>query len=135
MNEVVVSFGSNLEPDKNLKLAQDNLAKHDTLVEKSRFYTTKPLGYSDQPDFLNGAFLIQTQDSFEKFRQKLKQIEIAQGRVKTKNKNGPRCVDLDIVVWNRQIVDADFYERDFIRTTVLELIPNLNFTNENQNDP
>lgn len=135
MNEAVVSFGSNLDSDKNLQLAQENLAKNDIVVRKSQFYTTKPLGYSDQPDFLNGAFLIQTQDSFDNFRRKLKQIEIAQGRVKTKNKNGPRCVDLDIVVWNRQIVDADFYERDFIRATVLELIPDLNFTRENPNYP
>ncbi|NEP51600.1 MAG: 2-amino-4-hydroxy-6-hydroxymethyldihydropteridine diphosphokinase [Moorea sp. SIO3C2] len=126
VNEVVVSVGSNIEPDKNVKLAEDNLSKTDYFVNKSRFYITKPIGFTDQPDFLNGAFLIHTEDGFETFRQKLKQVEIDQGRVKQSNKNGPRCIDLDIVVWNRRIVDPDFYQRDFIKKTVLELIPDLN---------
>lgn len=83
------------------------------------------MGFTEQPDFLNGAFLIQTEDSWEIFNRKLKQIEIDQGRVKTENKNGPRSIDLDIVVWNKKIVDPDFYRRDFIKKTVLELIPDL----------
>ncbi len=128
MNEVIVFFGSNIEAEKNAQLAQENLAKNNILVKKSHFYTTEPLGYTDQENFLNGAFLIKTQDSFDSLRQQLKQIEIDQGRIRTKNKNGPRCVDLDIVVWNRQVVDTNFYERDFIRTAVLELIPDLDCT-------
>ncbi|EGJ29654.1 MULTISPECIES: 2-amino-4-hydroxy-6-hydroxymethyldihydropteridine diphosphokinase [Moorena] len=142
VNEVVVSVGSNIEPNKNVKLAKDKLSKIDNFVNESRFYLTKPIGFTDQPDFLNGAFLIHTEDGFETFRQKLKQVEIDQGRVKQEvrpvanlirqrkahlpNKNGPRCIDLDIVVWNRRIVDPDFYQRDFIKKTVLELIPDLN---------
>ncbi len=126
VNEVVVSVGSNIEPNKNVKLAKDNLSKTDKFVNESHFYITKPIGFTEQPDFLNGAFLIDTEDGFETFRQKLKQVEIDQGRVKQANKNGPRCIDLDIVVWNRRIVDPDFYQRDFIKKTVLELIPDLN---------
>ncbi|NEP24386.1 MULTISPECIES: 2-amino-4-hydroxy-6-hydroxymethyldihydropteridine diphosphokinase [unclassified Moorena] len=125
VNEVVVSVGSNIEPHKNVKLAKYNLSKTDNFVNESRFYITKPIGFTEQPDFLNGAFLIHTEDGFETFRQKLKQVEIDQGRVKQSNKNGPRCIDLDIVVWNRRIVDPDFYQRDFIKKTVLELIPDL----------
>ncbi|WP_424098037.1 2-amino-4-hydroxy-6-hydroxymethyldihydropteridine diphosphokinase [Moorena producens] len=102
---------------------------------------TKTIGFTEQHNFINGAFLIHTEDSFETFRQKLKQEvrpvanlilnaesapnEIDQGRVKQANKNRPRCIDLDIVVWNRRIVDPDFYQRDFIKKTVLELIPDL----------
>jgi 7,8-dihydro-6-hydroxymethylpterin-pyrophosphokinase len=47
--------------------------------------------------------------------------------VKTENKNGPRCIDLDIVVWNRKVIDRDFYDRDFLQTVVLELMPDLRF--------
>ncbi|NEO71000.1 2-amino-4-hydroxy-6-hydroxymethyldihydropteridine diphosphokinase [Moorena sp. SIO3H5] len=142
VNEVVVSVGSNIEPDKNVKLAKYNLSKTDNFVNESHFYITKLLGFTEQPDFLNGAFLIHTEDGFETFRQKLKQEvrpvanlilnaesapnEIDQGRVKQSNKNGPRYIDLDIVVWNRKIIDPDFYQRDFIKKTVLELIPDLN---------
>ena len=73
VNEVVVSVGSNIEPDKNVKLAKYNLSKTDNFVNESRFYLTKPIGFTEQPDFLNGAFLIHTEDGFETFRQKLKQ--------------------------------------------------------------
>ena len=125
MNEVVISVGSNINPELNVKLAKETLNKISVLLRVSQFYITKPLGFTEQPDFLNGAFLIQTEDSWEIFNRKLKQIEIDQGRVKTENKNGPRCIDLDIVVWNKKIVDPDFYRRDFIKKTVLELIPDL----------
>ncbi|NEO77239.1 2-amino-4-hydroxy-6-hydroxymethyldihydropteridine diphosphokinase [Moorena sp. SIO4G3] len=100
-------------------------------VNESRFYITKPIGFTEQPDFLNGAFLIHTEDGFETFRQKLKQEVrpvanlIRQRKAHLPNKNRPRCIDLDIVVWNRRIVDPDFYQRDFIKKTVLELIPDL----------
>ncbi len=129
MNEVVISVGSNIDPELNVERAKAALSKTEMMIDASQFYITKPLGFTEQANFLNGAFLIQTEDSFEIFNQKLKQIEIALGRVKTENKNGPRCIDLDIVVWNQRIVDRDFYRRDFIKKTVLELIPNLNTAN------
>lgn len=125
MNEVVISVGSNINPELNVELAKEALNKAGILLKASQFYLTKPVGFTEQADFLNGAFLIQTEDSREILNRQLKQIEIAQGRVKTENKNGPRSIDLDIVVWNRKIIDPDFYERDFIKKTVLELIPDL----------
>ena len=127
MNEAIISVGSNIEPEKNVVRAQDKLAKTQTFVKASRFYRTKPIGFTDQDDFLNGAYLLRTEDSLESLEKKLKQIEIEMGRVKTENKNGPRCIDLDVVVWNRQIIDSDFYDRDFLQKTVLELMPDLRF--------
>ena len=127
MNEVIISVGSNIEPEKNIKIAEEKLAHQQSFVNKSQFIQTKPLGFTEQEDFFNGAFLIITEDDVEILEQKLKTIEAEMGRVRTSNKNGPRCIDLDIVVWNRKIVDSDFYKRDFIKKTVLELIPDLDF--------
>jgi 2-amino-4-hydroxy-6-hydroxymethyldihydropteridine diphosphokinase len=127
MNEVVITLGSNIEPEINIEIAKEKIAEKHKFVKQSQFYRTKPIGFTEQPDFLNGAYLIQTEDSRQTLREKLKQIEIEMGRVKTENKNGPRCIDLDIVVWNREIVDPDFYQRDFIEKTVLELIPDLSY--------
>lgn len=125
MNEVIISVGSNIEPEINIEIARKKISEKSKFVKQSQFYQTRPIGFTEQPDFLNGAYLIQTEDSRKTLREKLKQIEIDMGRVKTENKNGPRCIDLDIVVWNREIVDRDFYQRDFIQKTVLELIPDL----------
>ena len=125
MNEVIISVGSNIEPEINIEIARKKISEKYNFVKQSQFYRTRPIGFTEQPDFRNGAYLIQTEDSRQTLREKLKQIEIDMGRVKTENKNGPRCIDLDIVVWNREIVDRDFYQRDFIQKTVLELIPDL----------
>ncbi|MBC6424596.1 MAG: 2-amino-4-hydroxy-6-hydroxymethyldihydropteridine diphosphokinase [Hormoscilla sp. SP5CHS1] len=125
MNEVIISVGSNIEPEINIEIAREKISEKYKLVKQSQFYRTRPIGFTEQPYFLNRAYLIQTEDSYPTLREKLKQIEIDMGRVKTENKNGPRCIDLDIVVWNREIVDQDFYQRDFIQKTVLELIPDL----------
>jgi 2-amino-4-hydroxy-6-hydroxymethyldihydropteridine diphosphokinase len=36
-------------------------------------------------------------------------------------------VDLDIVVWNDKLLDPDFYEREYLKKAVLELMPNLKY--------
>ncbi|NOR74508.1 MAG: 2-amino-4-hydroxy-6-hydroxymethyldihydropteridine diphosphokinase, partial [Draconibacterium sp.] len=51
----------------------------------------------------------------------LKTIEDKMGRNRTLPKSGPRCIDLDIVVWNGEIVDKDYYSRDFLQKSVGEL--------------
>jgi 2-amino-4-hydroxy-6-hydroxymethyldihydropteridine diphosphokinase len=52
----------------------------------------------------------------------LRLMEDRLGRVRTANKFGPRTIDLDIVVWNGEIVNADYSERDFVRDAVRELL-------------
>ena len=44
------------------------------------------------------------------------------GRVKSANKFGPRVIDLDIVVWNGEVTDEDYYSREFLRDAVEEVI-------------
>ena len=41
--------------------------------------------------------------------------------------NKPRIIDFDVHVWNDSIVDPFFYEWDFLRTIILELLPNLHY--------
>jgi 2-amino-4-hydroxy-6-hydroxymethyldihydropteridine diphosphokinase len=78
------------------------------LVAESEWATAAPIGVVEQADFLNGAFLVETALDREAFRAYLKGVEDRLGRVREGNKYGPRTIDLDIVVWNREIVDKDF---------------------------
>ena len=71
------------------------------------------------------AFLVSTGLDREELERNLKEIEKKLGRVKTGTKFGPRTIDLDIVVWNGEVVDLDFYERDFVRNACCELLPEL----------
>lgn len=126
MNRAVISVGSNIRPDENIPLARRRIAKGVKLLAESRFVETEPIGFADQPNFVNGAFLIETEMDLDELRKWLRRVEDELGRVRTANKYGPRTIDLDVVVWNGRIVDDDVYRRDFLRSTVLELLPDLN---------
>ena len=127
MNQAIIAVGSNIEPDKNIARAREILTKDFELVAETDLVSTKPVGYTRQSDFLNGAFLIRTDLKLEPLRQHLKKIEDTLGRRRTILKFGPRTVDLDIVVWNRKLLDPDFYEREYLKKAVLELMPNLKY--------
>ena len=82
----------------------------------------------DQPDFINGALLIETELERELFQLGLKEIEFRMGRTKNASqKYGPRIIDIDILVWNDQVVNRDFYEREFVRDFVLELSADVRY--------
>ena len=125
MNRVIIGLGSNINPGRNISKAKKLLAEKFRLLKESRVLTTKPVGITDQADFHNGAVLIETPLTRTKLKAELKKIEKALGRQPSKFKSGPRTIDLDIQVWNNRIVDKDFHERDFLRKTVQELLPEL----------
>jgi 2-amino-4-hydroxy-6-hydroxymethyldihydropteridine diphosphokinase len=129
-NQAAVGIGSNINPKENIEKVINILANEHTLLKKSTFIKTIPIGYTNQPDFLNGSILIETTFTFEQFTFYLKNVEKRLGRVKIANKYGPRIIDLDIIVWNNKIVDKDFYERDFLKQSVLELLPSLIYTSD-----
>ena len=125
MNRAIIGVGSNIDPEKHIREARKLIADKFTLLRESEFIETAPIGYTNQANFINGAYLIQTPIEMPAVKRRLHIIEQALGRVRTENKFGPRIIDLDIVVWNNEIVDDDVYERDFLKTSVLELIPTL----------
>ena len=125
MNTAVIGVGSNINAPKNIALAKEALSREHRLDGESAFVKTSPIGFSDQPDFMNGAFLVSTELSIDEFKDYLKGLEDRLGRVRTGNKFGPRAIDLDVVAWNGKIVNNDFYERDFVRNAVLDVMPEI----------
>ena len=125
MNTVAIGIGSNIEPVKNIQRAKEILA-HEHLVEsESTFVTTKPLGDPNQPDFINGAILVKTDNTLEAFTSFIKKTELSLGRLPQDDQWGPRPIDLDIIVWNGKVIHHDFYSREFVRKAVIELLPDL----------
>lgn len=122
MNKAVIGVGSNIDPEKNIKKTRSIFKKEQSLIRESSLVVTKPIGYTDQPDFINGAFLIETKLSFKELATYLKEVENRLGRIRTANKYGPRTIDLDIVVWNGMIVDDDYYKRDYLKNSVHEVL-------------
>ena len=128
-NKVVIGVGSNIEPEKNISKAQSAIANQFNLLRTSSLIETEPIGFLEQANFLNCAFLIETELDSAALKSWLKDLENKLGRLRTDNKYGPRTIDLDIIVWNQKIVDPEVYERDFLQNSITELLPDLNVEN------
>jgi 2-amino-4-hydroxy-6-hydroxymethyldihydropteridine diphosphokinase len=120
-NICIIGIGSNINAKANIPKMLEILKTKVTVLKVSAFLKTKPIGILNQPDFTNGAVKIQTILDLKNLNKLLKEIEDQLGRVRTGPKYGPRCIDLDIVVWNGEIVDKDYYTRDFLQKSVAEL--------------
>ena len=58
-------------------------------------------------------------------KKELKKIEAGLGRERTTNKNAPRTMDLDILIYNDIAIDSDIYEREYLRDSIVELLPHF----------
>jgi 2-amino-4-hydroxy-6-hydroxymethyldihydropteridine diphosphokinase len=125
VNRAVIGLGSNINAEENIRRAKEAIAGEFMLIKSSSFVETEPVGFKEQDRFINGALLIETELNARGLKSWLKSLEIKLGRAKTNNKNGPRPIDLDILVWNGEVVDEEVYEREFLRKSINELMPEL----------
>lgn len=132
-NRAYLTLGSNIAPAENLAAAVRHLATFGTIREISRVWETIPVGFVDQPNFLNTALLLETPLSARDLRlHAITEIEQALHRVRDPcNRNAPRTIDIDIALFNRdvltiehrQIPDPDLLERPFLAIPLAELDP------------
>jgi len=127
MNQVIIGLGSNIDPDQNIQQAKEILAQKYHVIAESCFKMTKPVGKIKQADFINGSVLIESKSTIEQLKIELGEIEKSMGRNRPYDRHGPRTIDLDIVIWNMDVIDQDFYERDYLKESILELVPSLKY--------
>jgi dihydroneopterin aldolase/2-amino-4-hydroxy-6-hydroxymethyldihydropteridine diphosphokinase len=108
LNRVLISLGSNINPEYHLQEAVARLAKRCRLVAVSPAYRTRPVGRLDQPAFINGAVLVETRLEAKAFKEEvLRAIEDELGRVRTGDKSAPRTIDLDISFYGDAVFMMD----------------------------
>lgn len=117
----IIGIGSNIDPEENVARALAILQKEAEVISVSQFIKTAPIGIEDQPDFLNGAVKVLTGEEKNVFNFYLKSIEDRLNRDRSGPKYGPRIIDLDVVVWDGEIIDPDYYQRDYLRKVVDEV--------------
>ena len=123
---LLISLGSNIEPEKNLSLALKMLADEVVLLKQSSIWQTPAVG-SNGPDYLNAAVLIQSPLSPDLLKsQVLSSIELKLGRIRTNNKNEDRSIDLDIVMVDGKCLDEDLWTQAHVAVPASELIPDCN---------
>ncbi|MEK4496291.1 2-amino-4-hydroxy-6-hydroxymethyldihydropteridine diphosphokinase [Ureibacillus sp. FSL W8-0352] len=131
VNDVYLSLGTNLgERENNLKSAIDLLqSKEGIRIKKiSPIYETVPVGYVEQPSFLNIAIYAQTILSPIELLQTCQLIENDLGRVRN-IRWGPRIIDLDILLFNNDNIESEnliiphprMFERAFVLVPLLDI--------------
>jgi len=103
---VLLALGSNINTEHNLQAAAQRLASRFHLRAVSPVYETAPVGQTDQPNFLNAAASIETDLAAAELKQALQAIEQELGRVHTDDKNAPRTIDLDISLFDAQVLEV-----------------------------
>lgn len=121
MNDCIIGIGSNIGAERNIPEMIILLAAKVEIIQVSQLIQTKPIGIAEQADYTNGAVRIRTEMSLETLSSYLKLLEDRMGRDRNQQKFGPRNIDLDILIWNNNIVDPDYYTRDFLRNSAAEL--------------
>jgi 2-amino-4-hydroxy-6-hydroxymethyldihydropteridine diphosphokinase len=131
-----VGLGSNLgDRAATLERAVELLDQRGGIevVAVSSFRETDPVGYLDQPRFLNGAAAVDTTLAPAELLQALLEVEQELGRVRTSERYGPRTIDLDLLLVDDVVLDEAgltlphprLHERAFALEPLAELDPAL----------
>lgn len=133
LTKIYVALGANLgDPVAQLKAALCDLAAWPTmtLLQSSSFYASAPVGYTEQPDFVNAVCELETDLSAPDVLAALLAIEAANGR-RREFKNSPRTLDLDLILYGQSHIDLPeltvphprMHERAFVILPLLEIAP------------
>jgi 2-amino-4-hydroxy-6-hydroxymethyldihydropteridine diphosphokinase len=133
MHNVYLGLGTNLGDRRgNLSEALQRLQSLGTIEKVSRCYETKPVGYEEQPDFLNLTCLVTTALSPSQLLHCLKDIEQQMGR-ETSFRNAPRPIDLDILLFDDLLINSTeltiphprMSERAFVLVPLADIAPEI----------
>ena len=102
---VLIGLGSNVEPEENLRQAAKMLGEHWPAIRFSSVYRTAPREYADQPDFLNAAAVVETDESPEQILAALGAMEQVLGKSPS-FRFGPRTIDLDLLLYGEEILPS-----------------------------
>jgi 2-amino-4-hydroxy-6-hydroxymethyldihydropteridine diphosphokinase len=132
MHTAAILLGSNIDPEKNINRALHQLMHACKLLNSSQIWETEAIG-SNGPDFLNMAIVVETPLLEDELKfNVLRGIEKELGRVRGENKYASRTIDLDIILFDDQVIDQDLWTRSFIASPVSDLYPNLKHPGDNR---
>ena len=129
-----LGLGGNLgDPIEQMLSAQSALLALPGVVagRRSSFYSSSPVGYADQPDFINCVVECEVTLTAIELLEHMQAIEITLGRQRVAdNQNAPRLIDIDLLLFGDQIIESDrlvvphprMTKRLFVLTPLMELI-------------
>lgn len=130
-----IALGSNLEqPEQQIMSAIATLRRLPAIrVERqASLYRSAPLGYAEQPDFINTVIRISTSLTPDELLAELQSIEQRSGRQRTFS-NAPRTLDLDLLLYDQiclskpelHLPHPRMHQRAFVLLPLLEISPDI----------
>jgi len=133
MATAYVALGAN-EGDRlaNLESAVKRLRETTTVDAVSPIYETEPMGFADQPWFLNSVARVITLLFPTELLRVLQMIEDELGKA-TPFPNGPRIIDLDLLLYddlvessaNLDLPHPGMHKRRFVLTPLADIAPDV----------
>lgn len=139
MSRIFLGLGTNLgDKEGNLERALNILSEKVKILKRSSYYETEPVGYKEQPWFLNMVVEGETDLSPENLLIFIKGIENEMKRVKT-IVNGPRIIDVDILLYEDKIIQTEnltiphprMLLRAFVMVPLFEIAPDIVISGRN----
>jgi 2-amino-4-hydroxy-6-hydroxymethyldihydropteridine diphosphokinase len=127
-----LALGSNIRPEENLPRAVAEIAKRAALIAVSSVWQSPPADGSDQPDYWNAAVLIRTASPpAEIYSDLIAPIEMALGRVRSRDSFAPRTMDIDLAMYDdlsgefsgKKLPHPDVLQRAYVALPLAELSP------------
>lgn len=132
MSLIYLGLGSNIEPEKNLRLAvHELLEKYGELV-RSDVYRSAAVGF-DGDDFLNLVVGLRSDDGPLEIITEIERLHNLVGRARGSDKWVARPLDIDLLLYNDEVIDerpvrvprSDILEYSFVLRPMAELAPDL----------
>jgi 2-amino-4-hydroxy-6-hydroxymethyldihydropteridine diphosphokinase len=127
-HQVYLCLGSNIQPEENLRRAINLLQERTRVKSISTCWESGAFGASSKswPNFLNLGVYISTPLAVEELKaQILRPIENELGRVRGADKYAPRTMDIDVVVFDGQVLDTEIWRRIYLALIFAEMLPDL----------
>lgn len=132
MAKVYLGLGSNIDPERNLRIAIDELRARFGSLESSSVYRSKAVGF-DGADFLNLVVGIETDASPEAIGAEIEAIHELVGRRRGKAKFSSRPLDIDLLLYDDLVRETpeprvprpDILEYSFVLAPLAEIAPTL----------
>ena len=127
---LALSLGSNIDAQRNIRLALDALARQFSSLSLSSVYESESIGF-DGDNFLNLVVVVETDLSLVLVQEFLKQLEESQRRDRTQAKFSSRPIDVDILFYGSddgaslgiELPRAEITRNAFVLLPLAELLP------------
>ena len=127
-----LSLGSNIEPEVNLPKAVQTLSRHGEILNISSVWESEPVGGSGG-NYLNACLSYKTTLTQGELKTSvIHPIETSLGRRRSDDKFAPRTIDIDIILFDNQVITGHWLAQAFVVVPLSEIYPGFHNPDTNE---